>query len=225
MKIARSSRINLRHGLLERELMVSAAEKPEFKALQRVTCAYYLPETPLQVTACDAIVVCEWRLKLLLRSEAYCLSQFLQSSGQAQPEPDMPEGDPGRLSWYLSGGRYLNNTIRFLTRVIQDFQVYGYVRPLWKDDLERCFGGGFYENVSEWTVSQLCTLQLAQTMTAQNESFGWTNPCSSDEESLRIVADPKQTSQYVQKLFDQQLQQASSHMASGTAQESAHITT
>jgi hypothetical protein len=171
-----SARNSLKHGLFSRELIVSEAETPEFEALRRRLYAQLLPNTALQHIGFEEVVCCCWRCRLAVRSEMQHLRRFVENPLDAQAQTSSPDSHPARAKWYASGPQALNDAVRFLKQLRDDFQEHGRIQDSWKEELDRRFGASFYELLTKWTPMSYQTIMMAEMLVGKSELLGQKSP-------------------------------------------------
>jgi hypothetical protein len=194
----------LKDGLFARELTFTEQEKIEFQGGYRVLRAQLQPTTALQEIGLDGIASSWWRCKLALRREVRKLSLLDKPNDQgAQPENTISPNTPA--GWYAAGPKELNDGIRWLERIRNDFKENGEIRPEWKESMDVAFGPQFYESLTKWTPMNFQAILAANCLDMHSKTYGSGEITLGAEKSSEVTIDPDQGYQMAGKLIEQEL--------------------
>jgi hypothetical protein len=196
----------LKHGFYSRELILSDAEKRQVQSFSEAFSSERPPKTALQKTAFEEVTYCYGRVKVAARLEMRRASALLDASDHRETEPTIPEGTPVISRWYLSNRQELHETTSFLKEVMREFAENKRVREDLKEPLDRSFGVGFYDELTKWTPGNSDAIKLAEHLQKHARVFRKPLPRLDEEQLTKIVIDPEQGYQMVQKLLDLQFQ-------------------
>jgi hypothetical protein len=204
---ARSSRNALKHGVFERELQLSAEDRPEFEDLRARVLRQLAPPTPLQEIAAEQVVACSWRCKRALRLESSVTAS--QNNSRKESEVHVAEtGQSGRMErWYGSDYKSLGDGLRFLRSLRETVLDTGLLHiekdgPL-KEQLLKGFGPGFYDRLIVWKGLSVPEILAACHLAAMQENY---DPQPSVHENPEIMSDPKLKWQMVAKLVEAEIE-------------------
>ena len=200
-----SSRNATKHGFFAKELLLSDEEKAEFETLDRTLREQLRPGMALQSIGLEKIVCCAWRCKLAARLEARRLRILLEATQDREAQPEDAQ-DPARLRWYAATRQDLRGAIRILDSVRREFEQLGRIPEERKDELDRLFGIEWYESTTKWVSMSKEAILAAHHMEEHAKNFGTGLPYVNDKELAKVVVDPSQCFQMVDKLIAHTLQ-------------------
>ena len=200
-----SSRNATKHGFFAKELILSDEEKLEFQTLDRTLREQLRPRTALQGLGLEEIVCCSWRCKLAARLEARRLRILLDTPQDQEVQPQEAE-DPARTRWYAASRGDLRVAIRVLCNARKEFEQLGRIPEERKDQLDRLFGTEWYDSTTKWVSMSKEAILAARHMEEHAKNFGTGLPYVDDKELTKVVVDPSQCFQMVDKLIATQSQ-------------------
>jgi len=181
---------------------VRTKQEAEFLALRRGLFAQLHPTTPLQRIAAEMVASCSWRCVLSIRLDAKSAAQLLgEQTPEAEGEAES-ETDPKVSQWYGASRESLRAATRFLGRLKADFEYCGRLRDDWRDDLIRCSGKDFFEDLKKWEPANLTALQLADQLVKHQSLFGGSLPT---EGQPALMPDPLLQKEMLSKLLSQEI--------------------
>src|SRR6266567_1668927 len=203
----RHVRLNaLKHGFYAHELTVSEADKRDFEMLRESLRVQLAPRSALQDIGFEQIVTCCWRCKLAIRLEMHRRKVHFTANDESTSNETGPQRDIRETQWYGASPADLRNGIRVLKELHDDVSQRGLAhQEMWKDQVSKTFGVGFYDALTEWKHMSLDAIHLAEQLTEHSKTFDGDRPSPyAPPEGLKIVADPKQKRQMLLKLIELQ---------------------
>jgi len=172
-----SSRNAQKHGLLSKELIMSADEEPIFEQLKRSLGDELNRDSVLLSMLADDVGVCFWELMLCLRRKHEYLAQRQSQSNAIET------GSPALSAAELRGDWNVRRRLDLLQELRNAVRSTGQVTPAWEDLLVGAFGQPFYDLLIEWHTTEGQFVLLGETIVKKDKVFNHPPPSPEAEVS------------------------------------------
>jgi hypothetical protein len=195
-----------KHQLYSRELFVSEGDKPAFQEMRAGLEAELHPGGILRWLAFDYVVACLWRIVLALRLEHRQFSRLLQDEDVGHEREAPPDVVPVIRRWYGASRMDTRAAIKGVDWARREFDCCGYFKDETKAFLTFAFGADFVPRLEKWITTSKDTILMMEHLVAHEKDFGTPKgmePAIPTTESTKVVIDPKQGRQMVDKLLEE----------------------
>lgn len=173
-----SSRNARKHGLLSKELIVSAEDKP---ALEHLRCSLrdeLKTSSFLLTMLIEDVVVSYWDLMMCIRRKNEYLKGTKEEPAAVNSSSNLSVAD-------LRGDWNTQRRLRLLQELRQDVAATGWISDRWKEALITAFGQPFYSTLMQWHATEGIYLMLTEILIKKDVDL----PGSRTESQIAAAAD------------------------------------
>ena len=159
-----SSQNARKHGLLSKELAVSAEDKPVLENLRRSLRDELKPSSVLLTMLIEDVVVCYWDLRMCIRRK----NEYIK---EMKAEPVQLNGSSTLSVADLRGDWNIQRKLRLLQDLRENVGAMGLVTERWKELLTAAFGQPFYDLLVQWHTTDGMYFLFVDGWLVKNETY------------------------------------------------------